>query len=162
MKFAKTTSLFALILMITLTIPMIMQAPVKADSTVNVKTYLFVNAAPSPVGVGQTIFVSLFFSKPVPIIGGFGGATLLENLKVNIVKPDGTNETLGPYTSDTTGGVGGLTYTPATTGTYTFQGIFPGQNIGMDSFTNTTYHMNADMSPAVTVVVQEEAVGGYF
>ena len=59
MKFVKTTSLSALILMIVLTIPMIMQiAPtVKAASTVNVKTYLFVNAAPSPVGVGQTIFV---------------------------------------------------------------------------------------------------------
>jgi outer membrane protein assembly factor BamB len=139
---------------------MIMQVPVKADSTVNVKTYLFVNAAPSPVGVGQPIYISLFFSKPVPAIGGFGGATL-ENLKVNVVKPDGTNETLGPYTSDTTGGVGGLTYTPATTGNYTFQATFPGQNIGTDAFTNTTYYMNAAMSPAVTVVVQEEPVGGY-
>jgi outer membrane protein assembly factor BamB len=147
--------------MIMLTFAMIMQVPVKADTTLNVKDYLIINAAPSPVGVGQTVFLSLFFDKPVPVIGAFGGGTLLENLKINIIKPDGTNETLGPYTTDQTGGVGGITYSPATTGNYTFQGIFPGQNIGTDPFTNTTYYIYPDMSPAVTVVVQEEPIPYY-
>jgi outer membrane protein assembly factor BamB len=162
MKFAKTTSLFALILMIVLIIPMIMQLPstVKAASTLNVKTYLFVNAAPNPVGVGQTVFVSLFLDKPVPVIGAFGGGALLEDLTINIVRPDGHNDTLGPYTTDQTGGVGGITYVPDKTGEYTFQGVFPGQSLGTD-YAGTTYNMNPDLSPAVTIVVQDEQLSYY-
>ena len=61
-------TLFALILMIVLTIPIVAQLPIyaKAASTMNVTDYLYVNAAPNPVGVGQTVYINLFFTKPIP------------------------------------------------------------------------------------------------
>jgi len=153
-------SLIALILMIVLAMPIIMQIPhsVNAASTVNVTDYLFVSVAPSPVGVGQTVYVSIFFTKPIPTM--YGGAAQYTGLTINIVKPDGTNETLGPYTADTTGGVGGITFAPAAIGNYTFQGIFPGQSLGAD-YTGTTYNMNPALSPPVTLVVQQSPVSGY-
>jgi outer membrane protein assembly factor BamB len=153
-------SLIALILMIVLAMPMIMQIPqrVNAASTVNVTDYLFVSVAPSPVGVGQTVYVSIFFTKPIPTM--YGGAAQYTGLTINIVKPDGTNETLGPYTADTTGGVGGITFAPAAIGNYTFQGVFPGQSLGAD-YTGTTYNMNPALSPPVKLVVQQSPVSGY-
>ncbi len=154
-------TLFALILMIVLTIPMITQLPIyaKAASTLNVKDYLFVNAAPSPVGIGQTVYLNLFFTKPIPDATGFG-TSIYTGLTINIVKPDGTNETLGPYTADMTGGVGGLTFVPAAIGNYTFQGIFPGQSIGTGS-SGTTYNMDPAVSPPVTLVVQQSPISYY-
>jgi hypothetical protein len=155
-------SMIALILMLALTMPMIMQIPhtVNAATTLNVKDYLYVSAAPSPVGVGQTVYINLFFTKPIPNPTGSFATVVYTGLKINVVKPDGTNETLGPYMADTTGGVGGITFTPATTGNYTFQGIFPGQSLGTDS-TNTTYNMVASDSPPVTIVVQQSPISYY-
>ena len=95
--------------MIVLSMSMMMQIPhtVHAASTLNVTDYLYVSAGPSPVGVGQTIYLNLFFTKPIPTVSGFV-STLYTGMTINVIKPDGTNETLGPYTADTTGGVGEL------------------------------------------------------
>jgi hypothetical protein len=49
-------------------------------------------------------------------------------MTVLVTKPDGTTTTLGPFTSDDTGGTS-TTYVPATTGNYTFQMTFPGQKL---------------------------------
>jgi outer membrane protein assembly factor BamB len=130
---------------------------------VNVPDYLYVNAAPNPVGVGQTVYLNLFFTKPVPIVNStsfFLAGTEYTDLTINIVKPDGTNETLGPYTSDTTGGVGGLTFVPSAVGNYTFQGIFPGQSLGT-SATGTTFNMDPAISPPVTIAVQQSPIPTY-
>jgi outer membrane protein assembly factor BamB len=163
-KMQNKKTLIALILVVILTTPMMMQlGQVFAQSTVNVPDYLYVNASPNPVGVGQTVYVSLFFSKPIPIVNStsfFLAATQYIGLKINIVKPDGSNETLGPYTSDTTGGVGAVEFVPATVGNYTFQGIFPGQSLGTDP-TGTTYNMDPAVSPPVKLVVQQSPVSGY-
>jgi outer membrane protein assembly factor BamB len=50
------------------------------------------------------------------------------NMTVIVTKPDGTTTTLGPFTSDATGGTS-TTYTPDTTGNYTFQMTFGGQTL---------------------------------
>ena len=67
-------SMIALILIIVLTIPILAQSPIyaKAASTMNITDYLYVNAAPNPVGVGQTVYINLFFTKPIPTLLGFG------------------------------------------------------------------------------------------
>jgi hypothetical protein len=49
-----------------------------------------------------------------------------EGLTVSIVKPDGSTEVLGPYSSDPVGTIFAL-YTPTMLGTYTFKFDFPGQ-----------------------------------
>ncbi|HMK94717.1 MAG TPA: PQQ-binding-like beta-propeller repeat protein [Candidatus Limnocylindrales bacterium] len=156
-------SLFALILVIVLAAPMAMQISetAKAQATLTFPTYLYTSVAPNPVGLGQTLFISLFFTKPVasPVAGGaFLGTSLVyyTGMTINIVKPDGTNVTLGPFTADATGGVGNIQYVPEALGNYTVQGFYPGQ-----SLTGTTISMLPSMSPAVQFTVQQAAIGGY-
>jgi len=154
-------ALFALTLMIVLTVPMMMQiSQTRAATEQHFTPFLFVSLSPNPVGVDQTVYVSLFFSKPIPPPGPYpppgvmiGGASLYTGLTINIIKPGGTNETLGPYTSDQTGGVGGITFTPTVTGNYTFQGVYPGQAIP-----GSSYYVDSTLSSAVTLVVQQTAI----
>ena len=124
----KTKTFSTLILVILLAVPIMIQASQLAPANaanLNVPVYLKVYAEPNPVGVGQTVFVSMFFTKPIPNVAG----QYYTGLTVNIVKPDGTNQTLGPYTADTTGGVGGIIFVPTVIGNYTVQAFYPGQNI---------------------------------
>ncbi len=92
-----------------------------------IPTYAFINVAPDPIGAGQTVTVNFWLSMPPPTATAVYGDRW-HNMKVNIIKPDGTNETLGPFTSDATGGTF-TTYTPTALGNYTFQMIFPGQTL---------------------------------
>ena len=82
----KTKSLIAMILLIVLTVPMMIQVSqiqfAKA-ANLNVPVYLKVYAEPNPVGVGQTEFISLFFTKPIPNVAG----QYYTGLTVNLVIP---------------------------------------------------------------------------
>jgi len=139
-----------MILLIVLTVPMIAQLS-PAQAAVALPTYLMVTAEPNPIGVGQVVYISLFFTKPIPT----NGTEVYKGLTVNIIEPDGTNTTFGPYTCDTTGGHGGIEYTPATTGNYTVQGIFPGQTMDSGQI------LLPDNSDAVQFTVQQDAISGY-
>ena len=67
----KTKSLIAMILLIVLTVPMIIQvSQMQTAADLNVPVYLKVHAEPNPVGLGQTEFISLFFTKPIPNVAG--------------------------------------------------------------------------------------------
>ena len=55
-------------------------------------------------------------------------------MTVTVTKPDGTTETLGPFTADDTGGTH-VEFTPSAVGTYTFQMRFPGQILAGDNLT---------------------------
>jgi outer membrane protein assembly factor BamB len=154
-------SLFALTLMIVLTVPMMMQmSQTRAATEQHFASFLNVSLAPNPVGIGQTVYVSLFMDKPIPPPGPYpppgvmiGGASLYTGLTIQIVPPSGTNVTLGPYTTDMTGGVGGITFTPTATGNYTFQGFYAGQAI-----VNSNYYIDPTCSAPVTLTVQQAAI----
>jgi hypothetical protein len=151
----------ALLLILSMSASMILVPSTKANTPINLQTFLYINAAPSPVGVDQTVYINLFFTKPVPILNStsfFLDGTLYTNLKINVVKPDGTNETLGPYTSDTTGGVPAVTFVPQVAGNYTLQGTFPGQALGFNTLSGQSYNLDPAMSPAVTLVVQQSPI----
>ena len=49
-------------------------------------------------------------------------------MTIKVTHPDKTTETLGPFSSDDTGGTH-VSYTPSSVGTYTFQMSYPGQNL---------------------------------
>ena len=160
-----TKSLLAVILVAILTVPMAIQisniGPAAAADEMPV--YLKVYAEPNPVGVGQTVFISLFFTKPIPIVGATSGASLYTGLTLNLVKPDGTNQTFGPYTSDTTGGVGGIEFVPDKVGNYTVQAFYKGQTIsGKSGGVTLTYDILPTQSEAITFEVQTEALPGNF
>ena len=159
----KNKTLLALIMISVLAFPLIIQVSQISTAAANVPipVYLKVYAEPNPVGVGQTVFISLFFTKPIPVVGSSGGASLYTGLTINLVKPDGTNQTYGPYISDTTGGVGGIEFVPNVEGSYVVQAFYTGQSItGRVSGVTTTYDILPAISEPVTFTVQEDPISG--
>jgi outer membrane protein assembly factor BamB len=153
-------SLVLILLLLTSTIAVSALSISATSAQSQLKTYAFVGATPNPVGVGQQTVIRLGITDQLaaPKYGWTG-------LKVTIIKPDGTNETLGPYTSDATGGTYAV-YTPTVAGNYTLQSFFPQQtnpaavSAGGRSVPAGTI-MLASQSEAVTLVVQSEPIQGY-
>jgi len=92
-----------------------------------IQTYAFINVAPNPAGVDQTVNVGVWLNQPPPTADAQYGDRW-QNFKVTITLPDGTTTTLGPLTSDATGGTH-ADYTPTKAGNYTFVFTFPGQTL---------------------------------
>ncbi len=95
------------------------------DPPLEIPTYSYLAAEPNPIGVGQTAYLVFWIDKVPPTAAGVGGERW-RNLTVDVIKPNGDTETLGPFTSDPVGG-GYSMYTPDQVGTYTFKFNFPGQ-----------------------------------
>ena len=87
------------------------------DPPWTIPSWTYIVCTPSPVGVGQQLFL-VFFADSVPrtASGAMGDRF---TFTVHLTKPDGSKETLGPFTSDPVGN-GYATYTPDQVGTYTF------------------------------------------
>jgi hypothetical protein len=90
-----------------------------------VPTYAYITVNPNPVGVGQPVFVIMWINRPPPSAAGVGGDRW-QGYEVEITRPDGSKENLGPFTSDATSSYF-LLYTPDQVGTYNFDFTFPGQ-----------------------------------
>jgi hypothetical protein len=96
--------------------------PSEAAPPTQITTYAYINVAPNPCGVGQTVTVNFWLAVPN------ADASLATNMTIKVTHPDGTTETLGPFTSDQTGGTF-TRYTPTVTGNYTFQFFYGGQTL---------------------------------
>jgi outer membrane protein assembly factor BamB len=145
----KIIALIVAILITTTAIPLFAFQNVSAE--ISIKTYPHIGAMPNPIGVGQETLLHIGISAqtawPQP---GWEGMT------VTITKPDGSIQTLGPFTTDTTGGTG-TTFTPSTVGTYYLQTNFPEQKCKYTAAgipANTT--MLASQSEKLALVVTEE------
>jgi PQQ-like domain len=159
----KLATAIAMFLIITMAVTTVAFPPVRAQT---IPAFLLLNVAPNPIGVGQAAEVNAFLSKP-PITASLGGTgDMYTGITVEVTKPDGTKQTLGPFTSDATGGTY-TTFTPNAVGNYTFKATYPGQHIegwsyplfGPPSYINVTY--TASTSSTVTLVVQEEPIPTY-
>jgi outer membrane protein assembly factor BamB len=158
-------TLIALILTLTITIPLTALPMVNAHSPPwNVPTYAYIAVTPNPIGVGQQALVVYWMSQLPPTATGDTGYRW-QNLKIEITKPDGSKQTMGPYTSDPVGG-GFASFTPDQEGTYTFDFSFPEQVLtlynpqnglpGRDSANiNDTYLAS---SASTTLTVQQEVI----
>jgi hypothetical protein len=124
----KATITIALILMISIAASLLLPGALcqfpgnypPAGSTV--PSYAFLNIAPNPAGIGQTVTLNMFLASPLLTSEGAVNMTIVETT------PSGATSTLGPFTSDATGG----TYTtivPTQTGNYTFQFFYAGQTM---------------------------------
>jgi outer membrane protein assembly factor BamB len=90
------------------------------DPPWTVPTWAFISASNNPIGVNQQTVIVFWPNEIPPTSQGAYGDRWTWNIEVT--KPDGTKETLGPFTSDPVGG-GWTTYTPDQVGTYTFVAI---------------------------------------
>lgn len=134
-KFSRTkiTSIaIALFLILSMTASMTLLPSANAHVPAwNIPTWSYVTSAPNPVGVGQNVMVVFWCDKTPPTAGGDGGDRWL-NLQITVMKPDGTNESLGSFTSDPVGGAY-TTFTPDQVGTYTVVFNFPQQTATLDT-----------------------------
>jgi hypothetical protein len=115
-----------------------------------VASYAFLNVAPNPAGVGQTVTLGMFLAVPL-LSTGFNNEFAV-NFTIKETTPDGRSITLpssGSYTADATGGTY-TTFVPDRTGNYTFQFFYGGQTLSTGVIELPSH------SPVVTLVVQEE------
>jgi outer membrane protein assembly factor BamB len=96
-------------------------AVIEFEEVMTTPSYAWINAVPNVVGVGQEVLLHTAISHPTawPFRGW-------EGLIIDVERPDGTTEELGPFTTDLTGGTGHI-YVPTMVGTYRFRTRFPTQ-----------------------------------
>ncbi len=131
--------------------------------------YCYTVVSPNVIGVGQTDSI-VFWSNLMPptASGDYGDRWTFE---VNVTKPDGSHETLGPFVSDPVGN-GFTTYVPDAPGNYTFttavlehtitgedpNGYPPGWGPMNRAYSNVGDVYAAATSDPVTLVVQDDPV----
>ena len=141
MKINKTykISMFTLtiaILTIMLCAPILLPTASSHIPPINIPTYAFCAISPNPIGVGQYVNVNFWINQPPPTASAAAGDRW-QNMTVIVTKPDRTTQTLGPFTSDATGG-SHTSYTPTTVGNYSFQMFFGGQTLAGENGANPT------------------------
>ena len=159
-----TASMILLMIIATVSLTTIMLPTVSAQppEPLTKQTFAYVGLIPSSVGVNQEVLIHLgIYSTTAGTDYGWEGLT------VTVTKPDGTTQTLGPFTTDSTGGTG-TSYTPTEVGTYTFQSHFPEQQVPIPYF---DFNMGlffpegstflASNSEIVNLVVTEEPIPFY-
>jgi hypothetical protein len=119
---SKIAAIAISVLMITMIGASTALTPGAHAQVISIPTYPYVNVAPNPCGVGQTITVNFWLAVPLVDIEDAVNITIL------VTTPAGTTQTLGPFVSDLTGG-SFTTYTPTTIGNYSFQMIYGGQRM---------------------------------
>ena len=170
-KKALKCSVIALLLILTSAFLVI---PASAQQRITeIPTWLYITVSPNPVGVGQTVYVNTFFSKPLPTSGMANTGDMYENVTVRVTKPDGSVETYGPYVSDALGGVW-FSFAPDQVGEWKLQAFYPGEVLDLKNSKNpnaaplifggwTPLPVGAHVKPAqsevITLVVQKEPVG---
>jgi outer membrane protein assembly factor BamB len=162
----KTASLTLILLLAISALIIALPIAVAQDDHETVILYACLSAAPSTVGVGQPVYLSFWLDK-VPPTANVQYGDRWENLEVVVTKPDSSETTLGPFTTDNIGGAYTVYY-PDSIGTYTFQFFFPGQTIEgknpaptgtLNSFRVGDYYLPAASTPE-QVEVQADPVTG--
>ncbi|HMK94668.1 MAG TPA: hypothetical protein VK536_04625 [Candidatus Limnocylindrales bacterium] len=147
--------LIAALLTFSMTASMALTPRVNAQ-TFSFPTQSFINVAPNPAGVGQTVTVDFWLAVPLEDVQD---AT---NMTIVVTNPAGTSTTLGPFTTDLTGGTT-TRYTPTTTGNYTFEMFYGGQILSTTDPEFTYLDGDRELpshSPVVKLAVQQSPVSG--
>jgi outer membrane protein assembly factor BamB len=168
----KISTAIALFLMFAIAVSLVTLPLANAhDPPWQIPTFAFINVAPDPVGVGQTVAVVMWLDK-MPDGTAVGNDIRFHNYKLTITKPDGTTETkMWDVVWDATSSQY-TPYTPDQAGTYTFKFEFPGQKYtwtdpipsmfggpgAPSAYINDTYLAS---SATTTITVQEEPVAAY-
>jgi len=123
---SKSKIAIAMLLMFSMVVTLVaIPVAIAHDPPWTIPTYAYVNAAPDPVGVGQSVALTGWIDKVPPGSVGFWGVRW-HNMKFTITKPDGHTEELGPFNSDPVGGAW-TSFVPDDPGIYEIVFSFPGQ-----------------------------------
>jgi len=113
-------STITLILVLTASV-MLVALPVAIAQEIRIDPYPYCNVMPNLQQVNHQVLIHVGCEWALPLTQ-YGW----EDLKVELTKPDGTIEMLGPYKTDATGGTG-APFTPTEVGIYYFRTYFPEQ-----------------------------------
>src|SRR4030067_3311156 len=95
-----TATAIAIFLMLTITITLVALPVANAHTPpwTNIPSHCYVAVAPDTIGVNQEVLF-VFWTDWIPptAVGAYGNRW---TFTVDVTRPDGTKETLGPYTSD--------------------------------------------------------------
>jgi len=131
--------------------------------------YCYTVVSPDIIGVGQNVNVVFWSSQLPPTAVGSSGDRW--SFTVDVTKPDGSKETIGPVTSDPVGS-GYTLFTPTEVGTYTFtttvaehtitgedpNGYAPTWGPRSSGYSSVGDVFVAATSKPATLVVQEEPI----
>jgi hypothetical protein len=125
----KLYAILTLTLLLAMTVQLVIQTTSAHDPPVEIPTYPYLAISPNPVGVDQSAFLIMWIHGAPPTAAGQGGDRYYFTL--DITKPDGTTQSLGPYISDPTGSTY-VSYAPDQIGTYEFVMNYPGQVVKLN------------------------------
>lgn len=140
--------------------------PMTAASTppIQIPTYAYLAISPNPTGVSQSVFLVAWLHMAPPTAAGNAGDRW-KAFTVDITKPNGQTQRLGPIDSDPTGSTF-FSYIPDQIGTYTFVFKYPGQVLSLYNPTNglpgaTSTYINDTFLPSqttATLTVQQQPI----
>jgi hypothetical protein len=128
-KSTTTAIAIALLLALLMTTITLLPLPTTNAATVSgtIPTWAYLRAVPDPVGLGQTVYLVMWVDKPpTTAMGPLGDRWI--GFTIEITKPDGKKETMGPWISDAAGGHSEI-YTPTQLGTYSAVFSWPGETL---------------------------------
>jgi hypothetical protein len=165
----KKIAIIALVLVLTISAILTALPFVAAhDPPLEVPTWTYLTISYNPIGVNQQTLVVYWCNVYPPMATGVYGDHW--SFTVEITKPDGSTQLMGPYESDPVGG-GWLAYTPDQVGTYTFVAHFLEHTItgepvppagyfwGTEVYLDDVY-LASDSDP-VDLIVQEDPIEGW-
>ena len=164
----QTVTAIALILLLTLSAFMAIMPTANAHAPAwTLPTYAYVTCSPNTVGVGQYNLVVMWIDKYPPTAEGSGG-DLWRGFKLDITKPDGSKQTIGPIEPTSQVGSAYVVYTPDQVGDYSFVFSWPGQTLSNGTGVPDPrgvpfvgdYYMPATSVPAI-LHVQRDPIAGW-
>ena len=147
---SKAKQAIAILLVLSFVITVVPFLPI-AGAADPKKTYAFMGVTPNPIGVGQEVLLHVGISEATA-----GTYYKWTGLTVTVTDPDGKTSTLGPFSTDSTGGTG-TNFIPDKVGIYKFQSHFPAQSMA-GAFGAPAQSYAASDSPVTELVVQEEPI----
>ncbi len=119
-------SIAAVLLILMGTVAMVAPAVGGHTPPWTIPTWIYIASTNNPIGVNQPLGLLFWLNVPPPTASGTYGDRWI--FYVDVTKPDGTKQVLGPYNSDPVGSYW-ASFTPTSTGQYTFVARFDGQKI---------------------------------
>jgi PQQ-like domain len=162
-------SVFALVLMLTIAVSTLFAFLPSANAHTppwNVPTTAYVCCTPDPIGVGQTTTIVVWLDRYSPMAGG-GVGQRWDGFTINITKPDGTTQIIGPFTCSSDVASDWKAFTPDQVGTYTIVFSWPGETVAATAALQNTgsatmnpdnigdFYMGSTSAPYYLVVKQD-------
>jgi outer membrane protein assembly factor BamB len=128
------------------------------DAATTYKTFAYVAALPSHVGIGDEVVIYMWIDRTAPS-ADMDNPYRVHNYKLVITKPDNSTEEKTWETVQDTTSNQAYVYSPTMTGTYTLKFYYGGENINASAHAGTNDDVFLPSNATTTFTVQEESIG---